>query len=290
MLEEFAFGNVLTFGAQKRRYGFSFQSELILLRSVVDPWHFGTDLDPDPRIRASDQWIRIRLRILLFLSLTFNTQKNYFSLRFLLITFWRYIHIIFLRSKVIKKSQNSRNQGFSYYFCLMIEGSGSRSIPLTNGSVSGCRRPKNIRNLRIQDRIHNTDITPARSRQTHLTWMWILIPAADSFLSSSGSTSRVNRMDFRLLWWWWRWWSSTLLLLWCCRSSAMLLLGCCCSPDLLLLLCCCPPDLLLCCCSPDLLLLLFCWCSPGLVLCCCSSDRQQVMYTMHVLRNDCVHW
>jgi hypothetical protein len=29
-------------------------------------------------------------------------------------------------------SQSSRNQGFSYYICLMIEGSGS--IPLTYGS------------------------------------------------------------------------------------------------------------------------------------------------------------
>jgi hypothetical protein len=46
-------------------------------------------------------------------------------------------------------SQNSRNQGFSNYICLMIErsgsgsrvGSGSGSIPLTNGSGSG--RPKN---------------------------------------------------------------------------------------------------------------------------------------------------
>jgi hypothetical protein len=42
-------------------------------------------------------------------------------------------------------SQNSINQGFSYYICLMIEGSesraGSGSIPLTNGSGSG--RPKN---------------------------------------------------------------------------------------------------------------------------------------------------
>ncbi len=40
-------------------------------------------------------------------------------------------------------SQNSINQGFSYYNCLMIEGSGSgsragsESIPLTNGSGSG---------------------------------------------------------------------------------------------------------------------------------------------------------
>ncbi len=41
-----------------------------------------------------------------------------------------------------KKSQNSRNHGFSYYFCLMLEGSRSGSIPLTNGS--GSRRPKNM--------------------------------------------------------------------------------------------------------------------------------------------------
>ncbi len=33
-----------------------------------------------------------------------------------------------------KKSQNSINQGFSYYFCLMMEGSGSGSVPLANGS------------------------------------------------------------------------------------------------------------------------------------------------------------
>jgi hypothetical protein len=52
-------------------------------------------------------------------------------------------------------SQNSRNQGFSYYINLMIEGSGagsgSGSIPLTNGSGSG--RPKNTC---IRIRIQNT--------------------------------------------------------------------------------------------------------------------------------------
>ncbi len=31
--------------------------------SVPDSWHFGVDPDPDPRIHASDQWIRIRIRI-----------------------------------------------------------------------------------------------------------------------------------------------------------------------------------------------------------------------------------
>jgi hypothetical protein len=50
------------------------------------------------------------------------------------------------------KSQKSMNQCFSYYFFLMIEGSGS--VSLTNESESG--RPKNIWILRI--RIRNTAI------------------------------------------------------------------------------------------------------------------------------------
>ncbi len=48
---------------------------------------------------------------------------------------------LFFKKKVKKKSQNSRNQGFACYFCLMIEGSGS--VPLSKGS--GSRRPKSIR-------------------------------------------------------------------------------------------------------------------------------------------------
>ncbi len=52
------------------------------------------------QIRASDQWIRI-------LDL------------FAYYTFWRYIYNIFERKKVIKKSQNSRNQGFSWHFLLV---------------------------------------------------------------------------------------------------------------------------------------------------------------------------
>jgi hypothetical protein len=43
----------------------------------------------------------------------------------------------FSKIKNQKKSQNSKNQGCSYYFCLLIEGFGSGSIPLTNGSESG---------------------------------------------------------------------------------------------------------------------------------------------------------
>ncbi len=38
--------------------------------SVADPWHFG--VYPDPRIHAFDLWIRIRIRIFLFSSLTFK--------------------------------------------------------------------------------------------------------------------------------------------------------------------------------------------------------------------------
>ncbi len=52
-----------------------------------------------------------------------------------------------------KKSQNSENQGFSHYFCLMIEG--SETIPLTNGSGPGSRRPRNMW-IRIRIRIRNT--------------------------------------------------------------------------------------------------------------------------------------
>ncbi len=64
---------------------------------------------------------------------------------FMKVHFWRYTSGFL---------QNSRNQGFAYYFCLMIEGSGS--VPLTNGSGSGSRRPKNKRIRRI--RIRNTDV------------------------------------------------------------------------------------------------------------------------------------
>jgi hypothetical protein len=54
-----------------------------------------------------------------------------------------------------KKSRNTINQRFSYYFwlfCLMIEGSGAGFVLVTNGSGCGSGRPKNIR-IRIQMRI-----------------------------------------------------------------------------------------------------------------------------------------
>ncbi len=57
------------------------------------------------------------------------------------------------------KKKYTKNQGFPYNFCLLIEGfgSGSGSIPLTNGS--GSRRPKNmrIRWIRNTDRNESTN-------------------------------------------------------------------------------------------------------------------------------------
>ncbi len=66
-------------------------------------------------------------------------------LRVLLIAFWRYIIHHLSQVKSHKEIINSRNQGFSYYFCSMIGGSesGSGTVPLTNESGSG--RPKNFR-------------------------------------------------------------------------------------------------------------------------------------------------
>jgi hypothetical protein len=44
---------------QRLKNFFKIVTILILLGSVPDPWHFGVDSDPDPRIHASDEWIRI---------------------------------------------------------------------------------------------------------------------------------------------------------------------------------------------------------------------------------------
>jgi hypothetical protein len=60
----------------------------------------------------------------------------------------------------MKKSQNRRNECFSYFFCLKVEGYeagtgiGAGSVPRTNGSGSG--RPKNIGILQIWIQIPNT--------------------------------------------------------------------------------------------------------------------------------------
>jgi hypothetical protein len=60
---------------------------------------WGVDPDPDPAIFVIDLQ---------------GANKKLIKKVYLLITFSRYIYIIFQRQKVQKKSQNSRNQGFSY--------------------------------------------------------------------------------------------------------------------------------------------------------------------------------
>jgi hypothetical protein len=73
-------------------------------------------MDPDPALFVSDLQ---------------KANKKYFCLLLFEGTFTSFVND--------KKSQNSKNLGFSYYFCFMMEGSGY--VPLTNRSG----RPKNLR-------------------------------------------------------------------------------------------------------------------------------------------------
>jgi hypothetical protein len=83
------------------------------------------DSDPDPAIFVIDLQHASK-------KLIFNTIfAPYYFLK---------VHLHhFSKIKSQKESQNRRNQGFPYYFCMMTEGSGS--IPLTSGT--GSWRPKN---------------------------------------------------------------------------------------------------------------------------------------------------
>ncbi len=84
-----------------------------------------------------------------------NVKKSFSAYYFLTV----HLHH-FSKIKSQKVVTHSRNQGFSYFFILMLEGSGagSGSMPLTTGS--GSRRFKNIRirRIRIRIRIRNTDV------------------------------------------------------------------------------------------------------------------------------------
>jgi hypothetical protein len=91
-----------------------------------------------PLTNGSGSWIRI----LLFSSLTFDASKKLIFNTIFSAYYFLKVHLHhFSKIKSQKESQNTRNQGFSYYFC-MIKGSGSGSIPLTSESGSG--RPKNM--------------------------------------------------------------------------------------------------------------------------------------------------
>jgi hypothetical protein len=93
----------------------------------------------------------------------------------------------FSKIKSQKESQTSGNQGFSYYFCMMIEGSGSRagSIPLTSGSGPG--RPKNMWIRWIWIRIRNTASHFDNQRVTDLIF-WIF-----QFLTKSSRCTKFHK-------------------------------------------------------------------------------------------------
>jgi hypothetical protein len=105
------------------------------------------DADPDPAIFLIDLQDANKILMCLF--------KRFFCLLLFEGAFTSFSKI---SQKAFTKQYESR---FSYYFCLVIEGSGpgagseSGSIPLTNGSGAGSRRPKNmwirIRNAASRD-------------------------------------------------------------------------------------------------------------------------------------------
>ncbi len=117
----------------------------------ADPCLWQTDPDPDPGSRSCyfRHWPS-----------RCQKEKNFHTIFSTYYFLKLHLHH-FSKIKSQKESQNSRHQGFSYYFCTMIEGSGFRagsgsgSIPLTSGSGSG--RPKNMWiRIWIRIRIRNT--------------------------------------------------------------------------------------------------------------------------------------
>ncbi len=105
---------------------------------ICDIWYGSADpclwlMDPDPTADSDP---------IIFVIDFQDANKNFSALLF------KGVFTVhpFSKKKCQKEVINWRNRGFSYSFCLMIEGVGS--VPLTNGSVSG--RPKNLR-IRIRN-------------------------------------------------------------------------------------------------------------------------------------------
>jgi hypothetical protein len=99
-------------------------------------------------------WLMDPDSALFFSNLQDDNKKLFFSLSFYANPFLK-IHLNpSWRQKVINKSQNNRNQGFSSFFCLLMEGSGSGSgsTQINYGCGYGSRRPNNIQILWIRIR------------------------------------------------------------------------------------------------------------------------------------------
>jgi hypothetical protein len=109
--------------------------------------------------------------------------------------------------KVMKKSQNRRNQLFSHYCCLMIEGSGAGSraasgagsVLVINGSRCGSGRSKNKRILRI--RIPNTCphteiyMYHNRGNPSHFLWNHRLVQRCCYITVYFATTASQNRVS-----------------------------------------------------------------------------------------------
>ncbi len=95
----------------------------------ADPCLWLMNSDPDPAFFVIDLQ---------------DAKGNNFCLNIFPAYYCLKVHLHILKSQ--KESQNSRNQGFSYYFCMVTEGSGSG-------------RPKNMWiRIRIRIRIRNTAV------------------------------------------------------------------------------------------------------------------------------------
>ncbi len=128
---------------KKSSFGAVLRIRDILVRIRIRTYLWLIDPDPNPAIFVSDLQDANK-KLFCFLSF------------FLLINFRMYTYIIFQRWEVIKNSLNIRNQGFSSFFCLLMEGFGSEQI----NYLSWSRRHKNILILWIRIRLQNTVIKP----------------------------------------------------------------------------------------------------------------------------------
>ncbi len=167
------------------KFSISHASLHLSLNRVLDLRHIILDPDPDPKIRPTD----LRIRILLFSSGVADKmppKNKYCFQRFLYFFVFEGTFIqVFIDKKSKRKSQNSRNQGFSNFFCLLMEGcrprsrSGSVCVQSNDGSGSG--RPKNIR-----IGIHNTVSFP-----THVPGKPLAMPIPTIVLRSAGGLGCV---------------------------------------------------------------------------------------------------
>jgi hypothetical protein len=124
----------------------TFMFLMLLMGSAQHP-----NLPCQPVLRIRDILVQIRIRgsVPLLFEATFTS---------------------FLKIKVIKKSQNSRNQGFDY-FSMIAEGSGAGSIPRINGSGFG--RPKTFGSAILLP-TNKDKASTCRTGSNNLTNVWDL--------------------------------------------------------------------------------------------------------------------